>query len=433
MELSAAFTVLYLPLRILAHYRPIYRQKTIVLFELYLITWVLLVFNTILVSGPKIGGLYVLTFINTGVLFSLLLGLAEHFELPPSVKKRLVKHIRRDSNGEEGEGQVTEEATERTPLLDRDEEQVRNVSVDEENQYLLWIFQFLTAVPFSMILLIQFILLLLGALPHTLSDGSSSLTIYLGVAVLSFLTMLPLAPFVHKLNRGLLGLAALVLIISTLINVFAFPFSDRSPLKVFFQQSVDLDTGINKVTLAGVQPFLTKYVIPEIPSAVGAELTCKEGRKYRELNECYWEGIPPRVASGSPRKWITVDTTLRRPGYGRIKLEGVGTRFCNIYFDSPVNNIQVKGSSGEFVEKYPMPPGGLTQLRLMSRTFGRVFEVDFGWDGGKHLSGRLGCVWDDKSSGHIPALDEIIAFLPTWVTATKYTSGLVEVTKSFNL
>jgi hypothetical protein len=165
MQLSAAYTFLYLPLRILAHYRPIFRQKTIVL-----------VFNTILVSGPKIGGLYTITFLHAGLLFSLLLGLAEHFELPPSMKKRLVKHVRRNREGEQHEDDLTEEATERTPLLDRDEGEVRDLAADEENQYALWIFQFLLAAPFTMILLIQFMLLLLGALRHTLSDGSPTLT-----------------------------------------------------------------------------------------------------------------------------------------------------------------------------------------------------------------------------------------------------------------
>jgi hypothetical protein len=80
-----------------------------------------------------------------------------------------------------------------------------------------------------------------------------------------------------------------------------------------------------------------------------------------------------------------------------------------------------------------MPPDGLTSLRLWSRTYDREFQVDFGWDGGKHLSGRVGCVWDEHISGRIPALDEVVAYLPTWATVTKYTSGLVEVTKSFKI
>lgn len=176
MQLSASYTLLYIPLRFMAYYRPIFRQKTIVLLQLYLVSWALLVFNTVLVSIFKISGFYFLTFLNASILLSLLLGLAEHFELPPSVKKQLVKHVRRGSNGEQQEEEVIEEATERTPLLDREEAEVRELQVDEENQYLLWTFQLLFAAPFVMILLVQFMLLILGALRQTLADGSSSNT-----------------------------------------------------------------------------------------------------------------------------------------------------------------------------------------------------------------------------------------------------------------
>lgn len=175
MQLAASYTFLYTPLRFLAYYRPVFRQKTIVLFELYIISWALLVFNTVLVSRLKLGGFYFLTFFNASILFSLLVGLAEHFELPPSVKKQIVKRVRRGSNDQQHED-VAEEATERTPLLDREEAEVRDLAVDEENQYLLWTLQLLLAAPFVMILLVQFMLLLLGALHQTLADGSSSIT-----------------------------------------------------------------------------------------------------------------------------------------------------------------------------------------------------------------------------------------------------------------
>jgi hypothetical protein len=176
MQMSAAYVGLYLPLRFLAYYRPIFRQKTIVLFELYLITWVLMVLNTIAVSISKVGGLYAITFLHVGILFSLVIGLAEHFELPPSIKTRLVRRLRRDSEGREEEEDLTQEATERTPLLNREEAEVRDLAVDEENQYALWIFQLLLAAPFTMILFIQIILLVMGALQQTLADGNSSLS-----------------------------------------------------------------------------------------------------------------------------------------------------------------------------------------------------------------------------------------------------------------
>jgi hypothetical protein len=230
-----------------------------------------------------------------------------------------------------------------------------------------------------------------------------------------------------------LGIAVLILLISTVLNIFAFPFTQHSPLKIYFRQTVDLDTGKNQVTLAGAMPFLRNAILPELPSAVNNEVTCRTGSKFPELNECSWEGKLPSVASGSPRDWLKVKTSLIRPGYGRVKVHGVDTRVCKLYFNTTVKNVHVKGSSGEFLEHYTMPENGLTGLNLYSRTFNRTFEVEFGWDGDSHFQGRVGCAWDEKISGRIPAFDEIIGFLPSWATVSKYQAGLVEVTKSFTL
>lgn len=224
-----------------------------------------------------------------------------------------------------------------------------------------------------------------------------------------------------------------MLVISVLFNIFAFPFSSEAPLKVYFKQSIDLDAGVNKVSMTGMQPYLSKYIVPELPSTAGENVACKKGSRFPELYECSWEGKAPEVAPGSPQSWIKVKTTLARPGYGKILIGGHESRYCNIYFDTPVTNIGVTNSSGKFMEQYRMPSEGLTSFSLWSRTFDRHFEVEFGWEGEKGLTGRVSCGWDDKTSGKIPALEEVIAFLPTWATVSKHSSGLVEVTQSFKI
>jgi len=313
------------------------------------------------------------------------------------------------------------------------EAEVRDLEADEENQYALWIFQLLLAAPFQMILLIQLTLLIFGTLQHTLADGSSSLMVYLIIGVLSFFTLLPLAPFVHKLHRFLFIFGLLVFVASAAINIFAFPFSQYSPLKIYFRQTLDLDTGRNEVILVGVTPFLHDSIIPQLPSATGKDVSCRSGVKYPELKECSWDGHIPAIAPGSPQDWLKVNTSLIRPGYGRITIQGSDTRVCKIYFNSTINNIHVNGSPDEFLKHYGMPSNGLTALNLYSRTFEREFQVEFGWDGDNHFKGRVGCTWDELIPGRIPAFDEALAFLPTWATVSKYQSGLVEVTQSFTI
>jgi hypothetical protein len=257
------------------------------------------------------------------------------------------------------------------------------------------------------------------------------------VGALSFFTILPLAPFSHKLYRGLLGVSLFLLLISTLFNIFAFPFSNEAPLKVYFKQILDLESGNNRITITGSMPFLTDAIIPELPSTMAKEVKCGKvigkSTRFKELNQCSWDGLRPAVAPGSPQDWLKVKTLLIRPGNGRIEVSGVNTRFCKIYFNTRVTNIGVSGSSGQFLEHYPMPPDGLVELDLWSRTFDREFQVDLGWSGGKHLSGRVGCSWDEKILGRIPALDEVITFLPAWATVSKYSSGLLEVTQNFTI
>ena len=106
-----------------------------------------------------------------------------------------------------------------------------------------------------------------------------------------------------------------------------------------------------------------------------------------------------------------------------------------------------------------MPEGGVREARLWSRTWGKTFVVEVGWEpeqsagvgegeggggGGKGdeegLSGRAACEWAEYASGAlggegetgaIPAFEEVKAFLPLWALPTKLADGLVEVWTRF--
>ena len=98
-----------------------------------------------------------------------------------------------------------------------------------------------------------------------------------------------------------------------------------------------------------------------------------------------------------------------------------------------------------------MPAGGVHELTLWSRTWGRTFVVDVHWakgrelasdDSGLELEGKVACEWVEyesatvgggRSGGKIPAFEEVLAFLPKWAVASKMTDGLVEVWGSFLL
>ncbi|KZT43625.1 hypothetical protein SISSUDRAFT_1040091 [Sistotremastrum suecicum HHB10207 ss-3] len=429
---SAAFVFQYLPLRLLAHFRPIPRQKTIVLLELYIVSWLLLLFSTITITRFNLGAFYFLTFSNAGVFLSLLLALAEQFELrpvpapPPAVDSN---HNESDENNH-----TVEEATENTPLLSREEtDGDRFLAEDEENQIILWAIQFLLVVPFSAILLLHLSLLLLGSTNQTLADGNAALPLYLTIAILSFLAISGFAPFMHKIHRSLTAIVVVILAVATLLLLFKFPFTQSSPLKVFFSQSIDLDTGVNAVNLIGLPSYLGRYIIPEIPSTGNESVNCTSSSIRPGLETCSWDGPAANTAAGHPADWLTVDIKSGEPGRAVIKIKGVDTRACRISFDRPVTNLHVIGSSPFFQELYPPPVTGLNALQLWSRIWEREFQVDVTWKGDAGLSGRVGCGWADIQSGKVPAFDEVISFLPNWSTVTKAGAALVEVTKGFSV
>jgi len=95
------------------------------------------------------------------------------------------------------------------------------------------------------------------------------------------------------------------------------------------------------------------------------------------------------------------------------------------------------------------------ELTLWSRTWGRTFVVDVDWakkakansdvgsaSGNDTVKGRAACEWmeyesatagGEGSGGKIPALEEVLAFLPKWAVVSKMTDGLVEAWGPFSI
>lgn len=223
----------------------------------------------------------------------------------------------------------------------------------------------------------------------------------------------------------------LVFVVTFLYSSFSFPFSSDAPLKVFFQQSINLNSGDNLVQLTGIEPWLQRSVISELPSSWGKKLTCSTD-SLRPVPTCLWSGLSPHVASGPLDSWVEVETTLNGPGKGRISISGKVTRNCRLYFDSAkVTNISIRGSSGVIQRGFPIPEGGAGEVRLWSRTWGKTFDVSVEWDSALPLAGRAACEWAEQ--GGIPALKEALSFVPSWVRVTKRTDGLLEGWKTFSL
>lgn len=292
---------------------------------------------------------------------------------------------------------------------------------------------------------------------RTPADGNTVLPIYLFLATLTVLLLLPLTPFLHRFTYQVPTILFLIFVGCLLYNLFAFPFSRDARLKVYFSQQIDLNSGKNIVNLAGVDGYIQE-IIGEIPSAAGQDLNCDHNNAdiRAGLTNCKWHGLAPNVLANEPALDSVVDVdskkktkkTKKNPykhwvdynishsgDSASFSIQGRNTKQCRIVFDEPVSEVHIEDAAPDPRYKV-VNDDGSTQIRLFSRTWDKNFRVNVTWNGeeAKGHSGKLMCMWSDANQlGVIPAYDEIRSFIPVWSAVTKSADGLVEGWKEFEV
>lgn len=487
--------------------RPSAFHRTYALFWMFLAGWLVLVVTTIFERNPKIGGgylivfyfacLYLATTISWLELFSLPRKTAYADEIEGSVQEsnsvarsrpgsissaQLLGPSAEEQSGDnvpENTAENDEDATESTSLLaDRQRRttfkryssphrpgptdelipssKTKRLIYGAEQPWshslpsTLWLLEFLLLAPFPTILFTQVSLLLTAATFQTPNDGNAPLPIYLVTATLTILLFAPLSPFIHRYTYHIPTTLLLVFAATTIYNLTAFPFSPSNRLKPFFLQRVDLDSGINTVSLTSVTggPYLHN-AISSLPSAAGQKLSCMPSGLRRDLTECSWHGLPPRVVPNTHpdippeityKNWLTFNATRDPNGQteARFYVSGTETRACKLVFNRPISDFSVDGAGDDRRFKI-VSEFGSKELRLWSRTWNRGWDVSVRWEvgdeeEGRGMDGRVVCLWSDANVlGTIPALDEVRRFAPLWVAVTKSQDGLVEGSRAFSV
>ncbi|KAJ6618853.1 hypothetical protein B0H10DRAFT_1794655 [Mycena sp. CBHHK59/15] len=468
LVLVSSFTLTYLTLAFVitpsSNHLP-EKQKHTMFLQIYILTWGLLLGATILV-GSGIGGGYFITAWNATVLLVCAIGCVENMfgaHCSYEVPHRFVRGVRYNAAPQrdeehpvvEGEAAAAEEeteATEATPLVQRPQ----GARTKEESGAIgWWILQLVLAITVPVTLLGHIIVLLIAATSQTLADGSSAVNVYAAISLLVFMMVLPVVPFTFKMHSGITSLFLIIFLASTAYNLLAFPFSQEEPLKVFFQQTVALGniTSPNQeithatTSLAGLEGYVDGLILPKLPSAIGQNIVC-EGTSLRlGLRSCSWQSLllpSPGAVEGAtaPRAdhWLKASATRLSENSARFVVRSVNTRACRLYFDNQrIKHYTVHGAEPGLLHGFSGPKEGFTALRLWSRTWDRKFVVDVEWEGEPALEGRVACEWAEYESGSagvdttgkIPALEEVLAFLPRWAVVTKMNDGLVEAWASF--
>ncbi|OAX36374.1 Zn-dependent exopeptidase [Rhizopogon vinicolor AM-OR11-026] len=444
------------------------QQKLSILLHQYVLTWALLVYTT---SALTIGGTYFITVWNAVVLLGSVLACiegmtgAQGFEDEEERRARYVRGIRYEAvsngeyshqdaeNGHQDSGEVEDaEPTEITPLVAQRSEPAP--SSKEQGAIGWWIVQLLLVVPLPVILASHIAIIVLFAVNQTLTDGNSPFGVYETLSIMALFIVLPIAPFSMNMHRWLNGIVLIIFVLSTLYTYLAFPFSQETPLKIYFAQSVDLDTSRVVTALTGPRQFLSSAIIPRLPSAYNQVINCTVAPDKLGLQTCKWEvgdAFVPSPGGGkdhhgldiasSMKKWVS--TSIERTGSdsAHIKVHGLNTRSCTLQFSGRrARDFNLTDDNGKGVRR----GSEVEQIRLWSRDWEKEFEVDVDFAEGvdEKIKGRVSCGWAEyesatvgggRTGGKIPSLEEVILFLPEWAVVTKSSAALFDASREFEV
>ena len=484
--------------------RPTALQRMYNLIWLYAVTWTLLVAVTVGENNFKIASGYMIVIYNATAFLALLISYLELFALPTKtayvervanadeeIDRRSERRgsqssrtLLRQSESRTRDGE-DDEATERTSLLrggdhrsgttftgvakgrrhpdndgtldEIDKDPILTKAYGDEQAWSsslpqwTWILQFLILAPINIIIIGQVALLLTHALNQTPADGNAVLPIYLFFAALTVLLLLPLTPFLHRFTYHVPTFVFVIFIGCLIYNLLAFPFSRDARLKVYFVQQIDLDSGINNVTLTGLDGFV-QNIIGELPSTAGQPLDCDEKvpDAFRNgLRTCVWHGLAPNVVDSETavipysnysrgndyKSWLSYNVTHLNNS-AHFSIQGPNTKQCRLVFDHPISGLHIENAASD-PRYHSVAEKGSSQVRLISRSWDKNFRVTVTWPSGqeaKNQTGKAVCMWSDANQlGTVPAFDEIRRFEPVWSAVTKQSDGLVEGFKEFRV
>ena len=420
---------------------------------MFLAWWVFLVFAAVFETEQHLAGTYFIPIYFAAVFMATWTSWLELFSLPK--KSTFCKHQRDEPTEPTARPSTDEdEPSESSALLgERGRSNLRKYTQTDQDQpdeedhtrqeqewsksqwSTLWLVQFILLAPINLILLGQIALIIVAALHQTGADGGSMFTVYFAIAAFTVLLFSPIVPLIHRFTWHIPIFMLLVLAGTLIYNLTAFPFSPQNRLKLYFQQSIDLDTGVNNVTLTGVDSYV-QNAISYLPSAAGKSVNCTVGERSPNLVQCSWHGLSPTVNDLDYSEWMTYNVTSTSAKSARFTITaGPNSRACKIVLpDHPLKSVRVHGAAENDSRFPPVPSAGSRELRLWSRTWNRTWIADVEWKSKGNATGKVVCLWSDVNQhGVISAYDEAMHYVPEWVAMTKGGDGLVEAWKEFTI
>ncbi|RGP65768.1 aminopeptidase y [Fusarium sporotrichioides] len=326
-----------------------------------------------------------------------------------------------------------------------------------------WILQFLFLAPIPVILFGNLGLVVMTATQMTGTDGGSLLVPVLSLGILSIFLLLPLTPFMHRVTHHVPMFLFFVFVGTLIYNLVAFPFSDNNRFKFYFQQVIDLDNGTDTVSIVGIEDY-ARSVISSLPSTTGQDIKCQPA-VGRDLTDCQYDSsslTPNLYKDKSPKQLVSIETVDgSNESKARIRIDAIDSRLCYVRTSRPIYGFAVDGASARDPRFGKFPSEGFSSVQLWRRDRDRPWTLNLYLNdrnaldmaesereesemaGDEELKARsveqaadrlevtVSCAWSDANTpGTIPALDELLKYMPTWAAVTKKNVGLVEVRKT---
>ncbi|KJZ77234.1 Putative zinc metalloprotease [Hirsutella minnesotensis 3608] len=430
MTMSLFFFSFWLIARGASFVRPTALQRGFAIVWLYIITWVVQVFNAVAEDRMHIGALYFVVFFHTAVFVSLLITLLELFALPSKEdyaiqledsdgqSESMVRHGEQSGSGEderrehgEAEGESdAESAHETTPLRGNESgygaseghttfgntyrrsvaagsrlthksqgqaPHEREQSWADRLPNWTWLIQLLFLAPVHVIILGNLGLVQTTAMGMTGVDGSSLLTPLMAIGIVGILILLPLTPFIHRVTHHIPVFLLFVFIGTLIYNLVAFPFSVNNRFKFRFQQTVNLDEGTNVVQLSGLEQFV-RPVMASLPTAGGKYIDCQK-TDGDSLVDCRYDAstLPPDPANGKELERVVTVEAERSPDgrSARLQIHALNSRICYLDTSRPVYGFSVEGGGKRDDRFGTFPADGLQRLQIWRRTWDGAWNV----------------------------------------------------------
>lgn len=346
-----------------------------------------------------------------------------------------------------------------------------------------WFIQFIIVVPIPLLIIYNEGWLVMSGMSKSIQESlKSEELIFKFIEAISIACVLPLLPFVFKLNRFIMY----ILIIGTLINCGSFfiisPFNAENPMKLRFIESVNLTSSAvdSFVHVKGREGINFEDILSDMPSVKksGSKVHCTD--PVDGMIDCsYKSTLSPQILPKAKNftDYLSVDILKNSSSTdypyglltGEIRINVKDSNMCSIKFntgktkDFPVKTVIVykDGAVNETVGVASTPEGfstdksgnfmfkdlkGIESFNLNKLDSDAPFHVGFQWlpklideydpeAESSNLKVDIECLWGNLGDDNalVPAYSELTHYSPLYVSWANLAGGMVSVSSSIEI